>query len=135
MQAEADRGEAEAARGEAEAARAHAFAIAQNIDVASYIPDIDISEITKNCEAGQPVTTDVTGFDGKNKSRVRIVMCGKGQAKLAKAQAIQGLREARAEVADDEDIPEATRKSVLDSMEKQIKRMQDEIAKDGGADD
>jgi bla regulator protein blaR1 len=126
-QAEADRGEAEAARGEAEAARAHAIAIAQNIDVASYIPDIDIGEITKNCEAGQPVTTDVTGFDGKNKSRVRIVMCGKGQAKLAKAQAIQGLREARAEVADDEDIPEATRKSVLDSMEKQIKRMQDEI--------
>ena len=125
-QAEADRGQAEAARGEAEAARAHAIAMVHTMDVASYIPDIDISEITKNCEAGQPVTTDVTGFDGKNKSRVRIVMCGKGQAKLAKAQAVQGLREARAEIANDKDIPEATRKSILESMEKQINRMQDQ---------
>ena len=123
-QAEADRGQAEADRGEAEAARAHAIAMVHTMDVASYIPDIDISEITKNCEVGQPVTTDVSGFDGKNKSRVRIVMCGKGQAKLAKAQAVQGLREARAEIENDKDIPETTRKSILDSMEKQIDRMQ-----------
>ncbi len=125
-QAEADRGQAEATRGEAEAARAHAIAVVRDMDVASYIPDIDISEITKNCEDGQPVATDVSGFDGKNKSRVRIVMCGKGQAKLARAEAIQGLREARAEIENDEDIPAATRKSVLDSLEKQIKRMQEQ---------
>lgn len=122
-QAEADRGKAEAAWGEAEATRAHAIAIIGDMDVASYIPDIDISEITKNCEAGQPVATDVTGFDGKNKSHIRIVMCGKGQAKLAKAQAIEGLREARAEVETDKDIPDSTRKSILDSLEKQIDRM------------
>ena len=125
-EAEAARGEAEAARGEAEAARAHAMAIVRNMEVASYIPDIDISEITKNCEAGQPVTTNVTGFDGKNKSRVRIVMCGKGQAKVAKAQAVQGLREARDEIANDKDIPEATRKSILGGLENQINRMQKE---------
>ncbi len=125
-EAEAARGQAEAARGEAEAARAHAIAMVHNMDVASYIPDIDISEITKNCEAGQPVTTEATGFDGKNKSRVRIVMCGKGQAKLAKAHAVQGLREARAEIMNDADIPESMRKSILDSMEKQIKRMQEQ---------
>jgi bla regulator protein blaR1 len=125
-EAEAARGDAEAARGEAEAARAHAMAMVHNMDIASYIPDIDISEITKNCEAGQPVTTDVTGFDGKNKSRVRIVMCGKGQAKLARAESIQGLREARAEIENDKDIPDSTRKSVLDSLEKQIKRMQEQ---------
>lgn len=126
-EAETARGESEAARGELEAARAHAIAMVHNMDVASYIPDIDISEITKNCEAGQPVTTDVSGFDGKNKSRMRIVMCGKGQAKVAKTQAVQGLREARAEIANDKDIPEATRKSILDSMEKQINRMQDQL--------
>ena len=126
-EAETARGESEAARGELEAARAHAIAMVHNMDVASYIPDIDISEITKNCEAGQPVTTDVSGFDGKNKSRVRIVMCGKGQAKVAKTQAVQGLREARAEIANDKDIPEAIRKSILDSMEKQINRMQDQL--------
>jgi bla regulator protein blaR1 len=136
-QAEADRGQAEADRGQAEADRAYAEAMEATVIkvrrhdgkdmAASYVPEIDISEVTKNCEEGQPVTTNVTGFDGKNKSRVRIVMCGKGQAKLAKAHAIQGLREARAEIADDKDIPESTRKSILDSMEKQIKRMQDEV--------
>ena len=123
-QAEADRGEAEAARASAEAEHVHAMHIVKDMNIASYIPEIDISEVTTNCEDGHPVTTDVSGFDGKNKSRVRIVMCGKGQAKLAKAHAIQGLREARAEIADDKDIPEATRKSILDSMEKQIDRMQ-----------
>lgn len=123
-QAEADRGEAEAARASAEAERVHAMHIVKDMNIASYIPEIDISEVTTNCEEGQPVATDVTGFDGKKKSRVRIVMCGKGQAKLAKAHAIQGLREARAEIANDKDIPEATRKSILDSMEKQIERMQ-----------
>ena len=123
-QAEADRGQAEADRGDAEAARAHAIAMVHNMDVASYIPDIDISEISKNCEAGQPVTTDVSGFDGKHKSRVRIVMCGKGQAKLAKVHAIQGLREARAEIENDKGIPDSTRKSILDSLETQIARMQ-----------
>lgn len=122
--AEAARGDAEAARGDAEAERAHAMAIVSNVDIESYIPEIDIREVTKNCEEGQPVTTDVTGFDGKNKSRVRIVMCGKGQAKLARAEAIQGLRVARAEIENDKDIPETTRKSILDSMEKQIDRMQ-----------
>lgn len=140
-QAEADRGEAEAARGEAEAARgdaeahrAHAMAIVNNMDIASYIPEIDIREITKNCEDGQPVTTEVSGFDGKNKSRVRVVMCGKGQAKLARAHAIAGMREAKAEVEADDDIPDSVRKSVLDSMEKQIKRMQEQISDDNDSD-
>lgn len=132
--AEAARGEAEAARGDAEAHRAHAMAIVNNMDIASYIPEIDIREITKNCEDGQPVTTDVSGFDGKNKSRVRVVMCGKGQAKLARAHAIAGMREAKAEVEADDDIPDSVRKSVLDSMEKQIKRMRDQISDDNDSD-
>lgn len=127
--AEAARGEAEAALGEAEAHRAHAMAIVSNIDINSYIPEIDIREVTKNCEEGQPVTTDVTGFDGTNKSRVRIVLCGKGQAKLARAEAIEGLRVARVEIENDKDIQDSTRKSILDSLESQIKRMQSQADK------
>jgi bla regulator protein blaR1 len=133
--AEAAQGEAEAARGDAEAHRAHAMAIVSNMDIASYIPEIDIREVTKNCEDGKPVTTDVSGFDGKNKSRVRVVMCGKGQAKLARAHAIAGMREAKAEVEADGDIPDNVRQSVLDSMEKQIKRMQEQIADNDEADE
>ncbi len=134
-EAEAARGEAEAQRGEAEAARVRAMTIVNNMDVASYIPEIDIREVTKNCDEGQPVATDVTGFDGKNKSRVRIVMCGKGQAKMARVQAVQGLREAIVEIENDKDIPESTRKSILDSMKKQIDRMEDQSAKEDDPED
>lgn len=123
-EAEAARGEAEAARGEAEAMRVHAVAMAAN-----YIPEIDIREVTKNCREGHPVTTNVEGFDGTNKARIKIVMCGKGQAKLARLEALQGLREARSEIASEEDIPEGIRKDVMEKLEKQIRKLEAEADK------
>jgi bla regulator protein blaR1 len=129
-EAEVARGEAEAARGEAEAARAHAISVISNMDFASYIPEIDISEIRANCKKGQPVTTNVSGFDGHNKSRVKLVMCGHGQAKLARMEAIKGLRQAREEIERDKDIPESVRDKVIDSLEKQIDRMEDQISEE-----
>ena len=141
--AEAARGDAEAARGDAEAAKADAEAAARDgeseatadahaitrVDskyIASMIPDVDISEVTGNCKHGQPVTTDTSGFDGKNKSRVRIVMCGKGMAKMARASAIDGLKEAMDEIKDDNDMPDSVRAKVLESLKKQIKNMQND---------
>lgn len=132
------RAEAEAAKGEAESASvaaAHAAAAAEhgrleavrvmrNMNIASYIPEIDIREITKNCKNGEPVTTDVSGFDGQNKSRVRIVMCGKGQAKLARLEALKGLQEARSDIADDKDIPDSVRKEVVEKLEEQIRKLE-----------
>jgi bla regulator protein blaR1 len=134
-EAEAARGEAEAARGEAEAAKgeaqaARAMADGQLAFAMAMIPEIDIREVRGNCKEGHPVSTDVNGFDGKNKSRVRIVMCGKGQAKQARLEAIKGLQEAQREVESDKDIPDSIRKSVLDSLEKQIDRMEDQLSKD-----
>lgn len=133
--AEAERADAEAESTDARAERAKAIAIVHNMDIASMVPEIDIREVTKNCEAGQPVTTDVSGFDGKNKSRVRLVMCGKGQAKIARVQAIQGLRGAKEEIENDKDIPDGVRKSVLDSLDKQIDRMQEQLSKDKDSDE
>jgi bla regulator protein blaR1 len=127
-EAEAAKGEAEAARAHAEAARVHAISVVNSMDFASFIPEIDISEIRSNCKDGHPVSTNVSGFDGRNKSRVRVVMCGKGQAKLARVQALQGLREARREIEDDENIPESVRDKVIDSLEKQIDRMEDQLS-------
>jgi beta-lactamase regulating signal transducer with metallopeptidase domain len=129
-EAEAAKGEAEAARADSEVARAHSMHVVANMDFSSYIPEIDISEIRTNCKKGHPVTTDVSGFDGQNKSRVKIVMCGQGQAKLARMEAIKGLREAREEVKRDKDIPDNVRQSVIDSLEKQIDRMEDLISEE-----
>jgi bla regulator protein blaR1 len=101
------------------------------MNIAAYIPEIDIREITKNCKEGQPVTTDVSGFDGKGKSRVKLVMCGKGQAKIARASALEGLREAKDDVAGDEDIPESIRKDVVEKLKEQIRKLEAQADKAG----
>lgn len=145
IEADAARTEADVARGHADSARvaaAHARAAADvgrreairvmsQTDFASYIPEIDIKEITKNCKQGQPVTTNVHGFDGQNKSTIKIVMCGKGQAKVARIEALEGLREARSEIASEEDMPETIRKDVIEKLEKQIRKLEAEADKAG----
>ncbi|MGL5837805.1 MAG: M56 family metallopeptidase [Sphingorhabdus sp.] len=146
-EADAAWGEAEAARAEADAARGEAVAVAADaeergrqamlmvgdMDFASFVPDIQIREFHGRCKEGETLSTNVRGFDGKNKSRVKIMMCGKGQAKIARIEAIKGLREARDEIADNEDMPADIRKSVLKSLKKQIERMQDELNGDSAA--
>jgi bla regulator protein blaR1 len=143
-EAEAARGEAEAARGEAEAGQAEAeaalaeaeaegaraVAIVSNMNVSSYIPEIDIREFRGKCKGDQPVTTDVQGFDGQNRSRVKIVMCGKGMAKTARVEAVQGLREALDDIQGEEDMPESIRKDVVKKLNEQIKRLEKQIDAD-----
>ena len=122
--------EADTAMASAEIARAMAEAnrvIAMN-NAASYVPEIDIKEITKNCAVGQPVTTNVEGFEGASKSRVKIVMCGKGQARIARVEAIKGLREARGEIGNDKDIPAGVRKDVVKQLEVQIRKLEAQSA-------
>jgi len=104
--------------------RVETIRVMGDMDIASYIPEIDISEIPKDCREGQSVTTDVSGFDGKQKSRVRLVMCGKGQAKLARAEAIKGLREARNEIAKDKEMPKGVRKDVVKQIDLQIRKLE-----------
>ncbi len=104
--------------------RVETIRVMGDMDIASYIPEIDIREMTKDCRDGQPVTTDVSGFDGKQKSRVRLVMCGKGQAKLARAEAIKGLREARNEIAKDKEMPKGVRKDVVKQLDLQIRKLE-----------
>lgn len=136
-EAEAAREGAEVARAQAEAHSAHAITVIRNMDVSSYIPEIDIKEIRGNCTEGQPVSTDVQGFDGKNMSRVKIVMCGKGQAKIARIEAVKGLKEALKEIRSEDDMPESIRKDVVEKLQLRIKSLEKQIKTDasesGGA--
>lgn len=129
--ADSERVAADHARAAAEHGHAEAIRVMHGTNFASYVPEIDITEITKNCKDGEPATTDVSGFDGQNKSRIKIVMCGKGQVKLARIEAIKGLREARGEIADDKDIPQNIRKEVLEKLEEQIRKLESETDKAG----
>jgi beta-lactamase regulating signal transducer with metallopeptidase domain len=134
-EAEAARGEAEEARAEAEAHRARALAAVGNMNFAAYIPEINIREIRGKCDEGQPVSTDVRGFDGHNKSSVRIVMCGKGQANIARREAINGLKEARDDILGESDMPESIRKDVIKKLEKSIKDLERQIKAEPGSRD
>jgi bla regulator protein blaR1 len=107
-------------------AAAHAMANVDSKYIASMIPEIHISEVTHNCKDGHPVTTNVSGMDGKNNSRVQIVMCGKGQAKIARAAAVEGLREALSEIRSEEDMPDSVRRQVIASLRQQIRQMQNQ---------
>lgn len=119
------------ARAAADVGRREAIRVMSRINFASYIPEIDIREITRNCKEGQPVTTDVRGFDGENKSRIKIVMCGKGQAKVARIEALNGLREARSEIEAEKDMPENIRRDVIEQLEKQIRKLEADADKTG----
>jgi len=95
------------------------------IKSAADIPEIDIQGMTENCTAAaQPVTTDVEGVDGTRKARVRLVMCGKGQAQIARIEAIKGLREARSEIASEKDMPKAVRKDVIEKLDQEIRKLE-----------
>ena len=113
---------------------AHAFSwsgdgekMAEGMNISAYIPDIYIKEFRGKCEEGQPVSADVSGFDGKNKSRVKIVMCGKGQVNIARREAVKGLKQAVDEIRDDADMPESIRKDVIKKLEEKIRDMEKQI--------
>ena len=89
------------------------------------IPETDIQEMTENCTAaGQAVTTNVESSEGNKKAHVRLVMCGKGQAKIARAEALKGLREARGEIASEKDLPQAVRKDVIEKLDQEIRKLE-----------
>jgi bla regulator protein blaR1 len=130
-EAEAARGEAEATKGEAEAGRGHSISRIMTYRTddngnAAGSPDINIAQMHSNCKDGQFVTAN--GFDSKEKATIAISICGKGNAKLARGEAITGLKEAQKQLKDDKDIPDGVRKSVLDSLQKQIDRLEKQIA-------
>jgi bla regulator protein blaR1 len=134
MQAGAE-AEAEASREYAEEQRIRTISILNDMDFDNLIPDIDVRELRRNCKDGQDVTTDVRGFDSKDKATIIVSVCGKGRAKLARGQALDGMRQALKELEGNKDIPDSIRKSVLDSMEKQIDRMEKEQEADDSESD
>jgi bla regulator protein blaR1 len=121
-------------KSDVDSASSHSFSwsadgegVAQGMNISAYIPDIDIKEFRGKCAEGQPVSTNVSGFDGQNKSRVSIVMCGKGYANLARREAIQGLKEALDEMRGESDMPESIRKDVTRKLEEKIEDLEKQI--------
>lgn len=101
-----------------------------DLNIAMMVPDIDIKEIEGNCNIGQPVTTETSGFDGKKKSKIKLVICGKGQAKVARREAVKGMKEARADVEADMTIPAKVKADVLANLDESIAKLEAQIGQD-----
>lgn len=99
-------------------------------NITPHVPEIDIKEVVANCKDGESVTTnaEATGDDGK--AKVTIITCGKGNGKMARLAAVDGLKDALASIKDQDDMPESVRKDVIEKLNAQIKRLEKEAAED-----
>lgn len=86
-----------------------------------------VRKLHVKCDEGELLTTNVEGMDGDRKARVKIAMCAKAHAKLARTQAIQGLKEARESIKRDPEMPESIRKSVMENLQEQIEKLEREL--------
>ena len=96
--------------------------------VGAMVPEIKISHVKTKCDQSKPVSIDVRGPEGTNQSQLRLVMCGEGMAKTARNAVLESLREARAGVKDDSNLPKDDRKKVLKALDKQIKKLERSIS-------
>lgn len=100
-------------------------AIPSEAEIRAMIPEIDIARMKGKCDAAEPVITETTASENGKREKIIIRMCGdREMAKNARASAIDGLREARAEIAQDSDIPGSVKAQVLSELEAQIAKMQ-----------
>lgn len=90
-------------------------------------PAHEIRKIQIKCGDGELVTTNVEGMDGDKKAHVKIAMCAKAHAKMARTHAIQGLKEARESIKRDANIPESVRKDVMKSLQENIEQLEREL--------
>jgi bla regulator protein blaR1 len=100
-------------------------------DSGDMVPDIEISESSADCSDSEPVTTNVTGHDGKGRSSVRMVICGKTIAQQARLAALEGLRDAADDIRNEEDMPASVQRKVLRQLERQIERLERQMGAAG----
>lgn len=92
--------------------------------IAAVIPDIHVQQ---GCAQGREMvrTEESRDIDGR-RQQVRIMICGRQIAQQARAEALRGLGQARAELARDSALVEGMRAKILADIDRQIARMRAE---------
>ncbi len=80
------------------------------------------------CPNGEAKIINVENGSEGHKSRIKMVFCGDGDAKLQREAAMKGLTEARTRIAKDSEMSENIRKEVVDNLNAEIKKLEAEIA-------
>ena len=105
--------------------------IPSEAELAEMIPDreellamIPVIESVEACHAsGEAVHSEETTDPATGREHVRLMICRDALVVDARAEAMEGLREARAEIASEEDIPEDIRAEVLASLDAEIAQL------------
>ena len=91
-----------------------------SIDTDALIPDISF---VRDCSKGEGTAdTSTTVVDGR--TVMVVALCEAEAIAEARAGALEGLQEARSEIIGDDDIPADFRKRLLETLERQIKKLE-----------
>jgi hypothetical protein len=89
------------------------------------IPEITLERIKGACDPAEPVVTETKAGANGRREKIVIRMCGDREiARNARMSAVEGLREARAEIAQEQDIPASIKAQLLADLEAQVARIQ-----------
>ena len=92
-------------------------------ELLAMIPDVETLE---QCHPnGEAVHTDESVDPATGRERIRIMICRERLGQQGRAEALEGMREARSEVAADAEIPEDIRTMVLARLDAGIARLDD----------
>ena len=90
-------------------------------EIRAMIPDIQTVE---QCHAsGAPVHSEESVDPATGRERIRLMICRDRLAADVRSDALEGLREARSEIAADADIPDSVRADVLASLDASIAQL------------
>lgn len=85
---------------------------------------IPIIETVEECHAsGEFMHSEESTDPATGRERLRLMICREGLAVQIRSEALEDLREARNEIADEEDIPREVRADVLASLDARIARL------------
>ncbi|MGF7171059.1 beta-lactamase regulating signal transducer with metallopeptidase domain [Sphingobium xanthum] len=97
-------------------------------EIQAMVPIVEVSEGTGCGGARELVNTseETVSVDGKQRKKISIRICGKDIAQKARADAIRGMQEARADIQQENDLSQRIRDRIIADLDRQIARMRSE---------
>lgn len=89
------------------------------------VPIIEVTE-GKGCTSGKEIVNTTERrviVDGQERQKISIQICSKEHQRQVREQAVRGLREARNDIAREDELSDDTRRSILADLDRQIARI------------
>lgn len=94
-------------------------------EIEAMIPIVEVKE-GQSCAGARDyvnTTEETVTVDGRARQKIRISICGKDIARHARAEALQGMAEARADIARERDLSEKMRANILADLDREMAKI------------